>query len=91
MRNPEAECIQSGHSWAYSKPHVGVRIFSTKYDKTSVLSHIIIGLTDTTQFSATHFRNVCNHFNGIIVKCLGTEMSLEKKKNAINNICYKIT
>jgi len=53
---------------------MGVRITSTKYDKTSVLRHIITDFTDTTQFSTTHFRNVFNNFNGIIVKCLCTEL-----------------
>lgn len=56
------------------KPHMGVGISSTKYDKISLLNHIVVYFTDTTQFSTTRFRNVFNHFNGIIVKFLCKEL-----------------
>lgn len=75
MLKTETENIQSEHLCVYSKPHMGISIISTKYDKTSVLSHIIICFIDTTQFSTTHFRNF---FLAILIGLLSNTLLMHR-------------
>lgn len=69
MLKTENEHIWSGHLCEYSKPHTSITITSTKYNKTSALSHVIVCFIVGAQFSAAHCRKVFKHFNGTTVKC----------------------
>ena len=53
MLKTGTEYRQSRYLCLSSKPRMGVRTISAKYDKTSVLSHVTIDFTDITQFFPT--------------------------------------
>lgn len=66
MLKTGTEYRQSGYLCPSSKPRMGVRTISAKYDKTSALSHFTVDFTDTTQFSPTHLGTFLTILMGLL-------------------------